>query len=130
MLESNISVGVNVKDLGVTFDEVYLNRPSVYLGVASGSSMEGVGIYSSDILIIDRAAVVKQMDVIVVFLNNCFYCKMADLKNNMLVSASDDYPPVRISEYDNYCIEGSVIASIRQHKPFNFSGLVSGRGSK
>ncbi len=124
MLESNVSVGVNVRDLDVSFDDVYLNRPSVYFGVASGSSMEGVGIFSGDILIIDRAPVVRHMDVVVVFLNNCFYCKMADLKNNTLVSASDEYPPVQLSEYDNYCLEGVVLASVRQHKPFNFKGLI------
>ncbi|WP_350645860.1 S24 family peptidase, partial [Pseudoalteromonas sp. G24-MNA-CIBAN-0072] len=84
-----------------------------FIGRASGNSMEGVGIFSGDLLIIDRAAKVKHGDVIVAVLNGLFVCKIADLKNNRLLSANPDHPAVKITEYDEYNVEGVVGQSIR-----------------
>lgn len=92
------------------------NRDATFYGIASGRSMEGVGIFDGDLLVIDRSARVRQGDVIVVVYNGQFVCKIADLKNNQLVSASDDYPPVKIKESDEYNLEGVVTSSVRMHR--------------
>ena len=94
-----------------------INDTSTFIGRASGRSMEGVGIFDGDLLIIDRALKVKQNDVIVAVLNGQFVCKIADLTNNQLLSANPDHPPVKISVHDNYNIEGVIAQSIRIHKP-------------
>lgn len=117
MLESNVISAVNLKELPDTLDSAMLNDTSTFIGRACGHSMQGVGIYDGDLLIIDRALQPKQNDVIVAVLNGLFVCKLADIKNNQLLSANEDYPPVNISDYDNFTLEGVVAQSIRLHRP-------------
>ncbi|MAE02319.1 LexA family protein [Pseudoalteromonas lipolytica] len=92
------------------------NKDATFYGVASGRSMEGVGIFDGDLLIIDRSVDVKQGDVIVCAYNGVFVCKIADLKNNLLLSASEEYPPVKVTKHDEYLFEGVVISSVRMHR--------------
>ena len=92
------------------------NKDATFYGIASGRSMEGVGIFDGDLLIIDRSVDVKQGDVIVCAYNGVFVCKIADLKNNLLLSASDEYPPVKVTKHDEYLFEGVVISSVRMHR--------------
>jgi DNA polymerase V len=92
------------------------NKDATFYGVASGRSMEGVGIFDGDLLIIDRSVDVKHGDVIVCAYNGVFVCKIADLKNNLLLSASDEYPPVKVTKHDEYLFEGVVISSVRMHR--------------
>lgn len=116
MLESNVISAINLKDLPDSLDSALLNDTSTFIGRASGHSMQGVGIFDGDLLIIDRALQPKQNDVIVAVLNGLFVCKLADIKNNQLLSANDDYPPVSISDYDSFTLEGVVAQSIRLHQ--------------
>lgn len=115
MLIQNILIGPNIKDLKTTLDSNFLSD-STFVGRASGRSMEGVGIFDGDVLIIDRAKVVKNYDIIVACLNGQFVCKIADLKNNLLLSASSDYSAVKLTKFDQYNIEGVVTQSIRMHR--------------
>ncbi|TMO43405.1 DNA polymerase V [Pseudoalteromonas sp. S4389] len=92
------------------------NKDATFYGIASGRSMEGVGIFDGDLLIIDRSVDVKQGDVIVCAYNGVFVCKIADLKNNLLLSASAEYPPVKVTKHDEYLFEGVVISSVRMHR--------------
>ncbi len=112
MEESNVTVGIDYKNLNVNIDAALLKN-SVFIGRASGRSMEGVGIFDGDLLIIDRALTAKHGDVIVAIYNGQFVCKIADMINNRLLSASDEYPPIKITQYDEYNIEGVVPQSIR-----------------
>ena len=117
MLESNAMRAFKLKELPDTLDSAMLNDTSTFIGRACGHSMQGVGIFDGDLLIIDRALQPKQNDVIVAVLNGLFVCKLADIKNNQLLSANDDYPPVNISDYDSFTLEGVVAQSIRLHRP-------------
>jgi len=92
------------------------NKDATFYGIASGRSMEGDGIFDGDLLIIDRSVDVKQGDVIVCAYNGVFVCKIADLKNNLLLSASAEYPPVKVTKHDEYLFEGVVISSVRMHR--------------
>lgn len=116
-IESNVNTLSNFTDLpkGVA-GLIEKNRDATFYGIASGRSMEGVGIFDGDLLVIDRSASARQGDVIVVVYNGQFVCKIADLKNNQLVSASDDSPPVKIKESDEYNLEGVVTSSVRMHR--------------
>ena len=115
MLIQNVLTGPKIEDLKTTLDLHFLND-ATFVGRASGNSMEGVGIFDGDILIIDRAKTVKNYDVIVACLNGQFVCKIADLKNNLLLSASSDHSPVKLTKFDQYNIEGVVAQSIRMHR--------------
>lgn len=115
MYIQNILIGPEVKKLNKTIDANLLSD-STFIGRASGRSMEAVGIFDGDLLIIDRAKSVKHYDVIVACLNGQFVCKIADLKNNLLLSANPEHKPVKLTGFDQYNIEGVVTQSIRMHR--------------
>lgn len=115
MLVENVLIGHKMTDIHSNLDQSLLKN-STYIGRASGRSMEGVGIFDGDLLIIDRAVEVKNNDVIVSYLNGLFVCKIADMNNNRLLSANPEYKPVKLTEFDEYCVEGVVTQSIRMHR--------------
>jgi DNA polymerase V len=116
MILSNVFIGEQYKKLSSSLDGLLDFNNACFIGRASGRSMESQGIFHGDLLLIDRSKTVKHNDVIVACYNNLFVCKIADLKNNQLLSASPDYPPVKITEFDYYTVEGVVTSSIRLHK--------------
>ena len=84
MILVNFDVGPKFKELSKTLDISFL-KDSTFISRASGRSMEGLGIFDGDLLIIDRSKDVQQNDVIVACLNGQFVCKIADLTNNLLL---------------------------------------------
>jgi DNA polymerase V len=62
------------------------------IAVADGESMEGLGFFSGDLLLMTRDIDVKNPDVIVCDLNGEFLCKQ---------------------------VEGVVVSSVRLHRPIN-----------
>ncbi len=110
------SPALEYKTLGLSLDDLLITNPNAtFIGLANGHSMRNKGIYSGDILIVDRIKKVKNGAVIVANFNGDFICKELDIVNKQLLSASDDYPPVNISATDNFQIEGVVPFSIRMH---------------
>ncbi|NUJ38670.1 S24 family peptidase [Pseudoalteromonas sp. 0303] len=95
---------------------MFVDPTTTFIGRASGRSMEGVGIFDGDLLLIDRKLTVQHGDVIVATYNGLFVCKIADMKNNQLLSANPDHPPVKITEHDEYCVEGVVTSTVRLHR--------------
>ncbi|KTF14803.1 LexA family protein [Pseudoalteromonas sp. H105] len=112
---SNVEIGPKISELAGTLNQNLLSN-STFIGRASGRSMEGVGIFDGDLLIIDRAEKLKHGDVIVAVFNGLFICKIADLNNNQLLSANPDNPPLKLTEFDEYSVEGVVSQSIRMHR--------------
>lgn len=103
--------------LPLSLDELLIEHPSAtFIGKACGRSMEGVGIFDGDILIVDRHVQVQNMDVVVANINGEFVCKLVDTKQRRLLSASPGYPPMWISEVDQFSVEGVVVRSIRCHR--------------
>jgi DNA polymerase V len=102
------------KELGLSLDQLLVKHPHfTFFGLASGDSMQGVGIFDGDILLVDRAVTAQQNDVIVANYNNEFVCKLLDIQHRVLRSASPIYAPVNIGECDNFQLEGVVISSVR-----------------
>lgn len=105
-------------ELGVSLDSILVNNPnSTYLVYASGNSMELVGIYDGDLLVVDRKPEAQHFDIVIVNFNGSFLCKILDVKNRLLLSANPAHKPVHIHSGDTFSIEGIVIRSIRLHKP-------------
>lgn len=101
-------------DLGFTLDNLIMpNYASTFIGLASGDSMNGVGIFDGDLLVIDRSLDVKDGDVVVANINGEFVCKILDRQNARLISASEQYKPVSVKECDVFSLEGIVSSSIR-----------------
>ncbi|MBB1372522.1 LexA family transcriptional regulator [Pseudoalteromonas sp. SR45-4] len=104
-------------ELGISLDELVIKHPNAtFIGLASGQSMQDVGIFDGDLLIVDRAENVSTGDVIVASYNGTFVCKIIDKANRLLISASKNYKSVYISEDDDFKLEGVVTSSIRLHK--------------
>lgn len=104
--------------LPLSLDELLIVHPSsTFIGQAQGDSMQGVGIYDGDILIVDRCEAMLNGDVIVANLNGEFVCKIIDTRSRHLLSSNEQHLPVVIHEYDEFSIEGIVTRSIRCHRP-------------
>ncbi|MCF2856993.1 translesion error-prone DNA polymerase V autoproteolytic subunit [Pseudoalteromonas sp. SMS1] len=111
------SPAAEYRELGLSLDQLLVQHPNAtFIGLASGDSMQGVGIFDGDLLVVDRAVQPQQNDVIVANYNNEFVCKLLDVENRLLRSASPIYSPVRISDDDNFQLEGVVIGSVRMHR--------------
>ncbi len=123
MLTSNIDMITELKQLGDTLDGLFFDANYCFVGQVSGESMVDAGIFPGNVLIINRRLKPVHMDVIVCVYNGQFVCKYLDMKNNQLISANEGYPPVKITEHDEFSLEGVVANSLNfLRKP---SGLPS-----
>ncbi len=103
--------------LALDLDQILIEHPcATFLGYACGDSMQDVGIFDKDLLIVDRSLDVQDLDIIVANLNGEFICKQIDLNRRLLLSANERYQPVPIHEFDQFSLEGIVTRSIRCHR--------------
>jgi DNA polymerase V len=103
--------------LPLSLDALLVEHPSAtFIGKADGQSMQGVGIFSGDILIVDRHVTAKDFDVIVANFNGEFICKIINIRERILLSANPQFKTIPINEDDQFTIEGVVIRSIRCHR--------------
>lgn len=105
------------KELGLSLDQLLISNPNAtFIGLAKGPSMQEIGIFDGDLLLVDRSEQVKDGDVIVANYNGCFTCKFIDKKQARLLSTSALHQPVSITPEDEFQIEGVVTRSIRLHR--------------
>ncbi|ABE56512.1 peptidase S24, S26A and S26B [Shewanella denitrificans OS217] len=103
--------------LGLSLDDLLVTHPSAtFIGLAQGDSMQDVGIFDGDVLIVDRHETARNGDVIVANFNGEFVCKIIDTKSRLLLSSNEQYQAVAIHDYDTFSIEGVVTRSIRCHR--------------
>ncbi|MEP7703311.1 S24 family peptidase [Paraglaciecola sp. 25GB23A] len=104
--------------LNLDLDQLLIDHPSAtYIGIAEGESMRGVGIFSGDLLIVDRAQEIKNHDIVVANLNGVFVCKKIDKIQRCLISAGNGLAPYFLQDGDEFQVEGVVTRSIRLHRP-------------
>ncbi len=119
------SPAAEYRQLGMSLDELLVEHPSAtFIGQAMGESMQEIGIFDGDLLIVDRHVAVQNLDVIVANYNGEFVCKILDMTRRSLLSANETMMPIFIHAQDTFSIEGVVIRSIRCHRP---SYLLSSR---
>ncbi|MGI2228240.1 LexA family protein [Shewanella sp. AC91-MNA-CIBAN-0169] len=111
------SPAAEYSQLGISLDDLLVEHPSsTFIGIAQGESMQDVGIFDRDMIIVDRHETARNGDVIVANFNGEFVCKILDAKRRILLSSNQQYQPVIIHEYDDFSIEGVVTRSIRCHR--------------
>jgi DNA polymerase V len=111
------SPAAEYSQLGISLDDLLVEHPSsTFIGIAQGESMQDVGIFDGDMIIVDRHETARNGDVIVANFNGEFVCKILDTKRRILLSSNQQYQPVIIHEYDDFSIEGVVTRSIRCHR--------------
>jgi DNA polymerase V len=113
------SPAAEYKQLSLDLDQLLIDHPSAtYIGIADGESMQGFGIYSGDLLIVDRAQTIKDQDIVVANLNGVFVCKKIDKAQRCLLSSGKGFAHYFLKDGDEFQIEGVVTRSIRLHRPF------------
>ena len=98
-------------DLDINLNDYLVKHKSATFCVkVNGSSMNGVGIHSGDVLIVDRAESVKNNSIVLAVIDNEFTVK--SIKKNTgklyLNPANDNYKPIEITEDMNFHIWGVV----------------------
>lgn len=108
------SPALDYQDMKMLLDDVLIEKKvATFIAVVSGQSMTEFGIFDGDLLIVERGAKKRDLDIIVGILNGEFVCKQIDRQKAMLYSGNEKYRPVKINEHDNFIEEGVVIRSIR-----------------
>jgi DNA polymerase V len=105
----------------LSLTNLLVTHPSAtFLAWAEGNSMELAGIFDGDLLIVDRSLKPRQGDIVIASVDSQqeFSCKVFDLKNLVLRSASNNEYP-EISCIEGVLIEGVVAHSVRMHRTPN-----------
>ena len=123
MMIENVEIVSDVLNLDITLNSLLLDPVSSFIGRVSGDSMTEVGIFDGDLLVIDQKFEPQQGDIIIANYNGQFVCKIADLKNNLLLSANPNYPPVRVTEQDQYQYRGVVTSTIHLFRPLSKAAM-------
>ncbi|MEZ4200027.1 MAG: S24 family peptidase [Candidatus Paceibacterota bacterium] len=78
--------------------------------------MEGVGIYSGDVLVVDRAIEAVDGKIVVAAVNGELVVKRLRQAGETatLVSANSEYGPIEVNEQDEVYVWGVVVGSVRQ----------------
>ena len=98
-------------DLDINLNDYLVKHKSATFCVkVNGSSMDGVGIHSGDVLIVDRAESVQNNSIVLAVIDNEFTVK--SIKKNAgklyLNPANDNYKPIEITEDMNFHVWGVV----------------------
>lgn len=102
----------------ISLDELFdIRAPHVYLVRIDGDSMQGAGIYSGDLVVVDRSIDAVSGDIVIAALNSEPFCKRLLLRETavMLLSENPKYPARHVMEGDELVIWGVVKYSVRDH---------------
>ncbi|MGA4475314.1 LexA family protein [Ectopseudomonas chengduensis] len=117
MVEARVSAGFPspAEDYAETYlslDElVNVRAPSVYLVRAGGDSLNGIGIYDGDVLVVDRAAVANQGEVIIALVDGEFTAKILTYDaadRPVLMPANPHYTPISLQDGEELEVWGVV----------------------
>ena len=104
-------------EVPLDLNEHLIRHPSAtFYARAQGDSMTGMGIFSGDLLVVDRAVQPQHGDVVIAVINGELTCKALDLREQMLRSGNMRYPPIKLDDDIELMVEGVVIHSIRHHR--------------
>lgn len=109
--------GEDEVDSYLNINEYLIDHPEATFFVrVSGESMEDLGIYHADVLVVDRSLDTYSGAIVVAAVNGELVVKQLLQVGQVwqLVSAKDGYDPVEVSEGDDCFIWGVVVASVRR----------------
>lgn len=97
-------------------DLVVKNPASTFFVRVEGDSMTGAGIFSGDVLVIDRAVEARDGKIVVAAVNGELVVKRLSIQGDtqQLISENDSYTPIRISDGEECFVWGVVVGSVRQ----------------
>lgn len=97
------------------------NPPATFFLRIKGDSMTGAGIYTDDLLVVDRSVSPTHNSIVVAVLNGSLTVKRLWQKNGRVALMPDnpEYKPVEVTHNENFEVWGvatSVIHSLRKKK--------------
>ena len=98
-------------DLDLNLQEYLVQHPSATFCVrVTGDSMQNAGIFSGDVMIIDRALEPKNNTIVLAVLNGEFTVKRIQKKSNKLYlkAENNDFKSIEITEEMNFQVWGIV----------------------
>lgn len=103
----------NILDIN---DLVVKNPASTFFVRVEGDSMVGAGIFSGDVLVIDRSKDPKDGLIVVAAVNGELVVKRLSINGteHRLLSENESYAPIMIGEDEECFIWGVVVGSVRQ----------------
>ena len=102
----------------ISLDELFdLRAPHIYLVKIEGDSMNGAGLFSGDLVIVDRGREARHGDIVIAALNGEPVCKRLHRKGSDVILQSENptYPQRYVLESDDMTIWGVVRYSVRDH---------------
>ncbi len=108
--------GDDLIEKSLDLNDLLIDNPAATFFVrVEGDSMEGAGIFSGDILIIDRSVSLKSGQIVVAAVYGEMVVKRLDIKqgNSQLLSENSAYEPIKLSEAEDCYIWGVVVGSVR-----------------
>ena len=83
-----------------------------------GDSMQDMGIFTGDLIIVDKSLETRSGDVVVAFIDGEFTLKQFITRGNrgILRPANDAYPDIEVSDQNDFMIWGVVTHTIHQHR--------------
>ncbi|WPN99089.1 translesion error-prone DNA polymerase V autoproteolytic subunit [Pseudomonas sp. MUP55] len=103
----------------ISLDELFeIRAPHVYLAKIQGDSMQGIGIFSGDLVIVDRSKTARHGDIVIAALNAECVCKRLHYRDGQVILMAENpkYPPRYVMEGDELVIWGVVNYSVRDHE--------------
>ena len=103
----------NVLDIN---DLVVKNPASTFFVRVEGDSMIGAGIFSGDVLVVDRSKDPKDGLIVVAAVNGELVVKRLAIEGEtaLLVSENENYEPITVGDGEECFIWGVVVGSVRQ----------------
>lgn len=97
-------------------DLVVKNPTATFFVRVEGDSMEGAGIFSGDVLVVDRSYPVSNGNIVVAAVYGELVVKEVQVQKDgtlLLVSHQAGYEPISVSEGEDCFVWGTVIGSVR-----------------
>ncbi|EQM71747.1 umuDC operon protein-like protein [Aquipseudomonas alcaligenes OT 69] len=103
----------------INFNELLnANAPQVYTARAMGDSMQGIGLYDGDLMVVDRSLEVRPGAIVIAAINGEVFVKRfcREQGNIVLRSENPAYKPRFIMEGDELEIWGVVTHNLRDQQ--------------
>ena len=98
-------------------NDLVLKHPaSTFFVRVEGDSMEGAGIFSNDVLVVDRSITARDGLIVVAAVYGEMVVKRLKPvgETHILISENEHYAPITVSGHDDCYIWGVVVGSVRQ----------------
>lgn len=106
------------------YDSIDLNQELIrhpattFYARAVGDSMKGCGIDDGDLLVIDKAIDPQEGDIVVAYIDGEFTLKKVKLEPDgsclWLIPANDEYPPIKVTDENDFIIWGVLTYNIKR----------------